>query len=355
MRKLEKGRGAQSNPSNSFLQNSYELRSDYQEYCHLENEKVEGDKTEFLEIFPKTIISTFDSPDIGFYHSINPYQGCEHGCVYCYARNTYEYYGYSAGKDFEKKILVKSRAPELLEKELTKQSWKPSMVMLSGNTDPYQPIERKMEITRNILKVLEHFKNPVGIITKNALVKRDLDILRALNENNLLRLTLSITSLKEETRRMLEPRTASVKQRLQTLEVLAKNGIKVNVNMAPIIPGINSDEILPLAKKISDMGAHSISYIMVRLNGQIAGIFEDWVKKALPLSSEKILNQIMETHQGKLSDSRWSKRMKGDGKIAEQIESLFKIARQKYFKNEPQGLVNTTLFHKSPIDQMRLF
>ncbi|NND77771.1 MAG: PA0069 family radical SAM protein [Flavobacteriales bacterium] len=355
MEEFKKGRGAQSNPGNSFLRNSYEIRDDFKEYCELENENIESERTEYLEIFPKTIISHFDSPDIGYYHSINPYQGCEHGCVYCYARNTHEYFGYSAGKDFERKILVKKSAPELLEKELRKKSWKPELIMLSGNTDPYQPIERKLKITRSILKVLESHKNPVGIITKNALVKRDLDILKALNEHDLLRLTLSITSLKESTRRKMEPRTASVKQRLDTLELMAKNGIKVNVNMAPIIPGINSDEIFQLAEEISKRGAHSISYIMVRLNGQIAGIFEDWVNKVFPMKSEKILNQIRETHQGKLNDSRWSKRMKGDGKIAEHIASIFKIVRQKYFNNEPLNPLNAELFHQSPADQLRLF
>lgn len=355
MDKIVKGRGAQMNPNNSFLKNNYEVRDDFKEHCNLENEDVESQRTKYLDIFPKTIISKFDSPDIGFNYSLNPYQGCEHGCVYCYARNSHEYYGYSAGKDFEKQILVKRDAATLLERELCKKNWKPALIMLSGNTDCYQPIERKLKITRQILKVFDKRKNPVGIITKNALIKRDLDILTSLNKDNLLRVTLSITSLKEETRRLIEPRTASVSQRLNTLKILSDSGIKVNVNMAPIIPGINSDEILPLAKNVSEHGAHSISYIMVRLNGQIGSIFEDWIIKAMPLKAEKVLKLIKETHQGNLSDSRWSKRMKGDGKIAEHVAELFKIARQKYFMKEKSGPVNTSLFHRSQKDQMRLF
>jgi len=187
------------------------------------------------------------------------------------------------------------------------------------------------------------------------LIQRDLDILKELNADNLLRVTLSITSLKEETKRMLEPRTASVKQRLKTLELLAQNNIKVNVNMAPIIPSINSDEILELAKTVSERGAHSISYIMVRLNGQVGPVFENWINKAMPLRAEKVLNQIKETHGGKLSDSRWKKRMSGDGVIAQQVKDLFKIARLKYFKDKAKIPVNTELFHRHKSNQMSLF
>jgi len=227
--------------------------------------------------------------------------------------------------------------------------------MLSGNTDCYQPIERKLGITRSILEVMNKRKHPVGIITKNSLIKRDLDILKELNADNLLRVTLSITSLNEATKRILEPRTASVKQRLKTLELLAKNDIPVNVNMAPIIPSINSDEILELAKIVSDKGAKSISYIMVRLNGQVGAVFENWIKKAMPMRAEKVLNQIKETHGGKLSDSRWKKRMSGDGVIAQQVKDLFRIARSKYFKSHRKSPVNTELFHRFKNDQMKLF
>ncbi len=353
--KLKKGRGAQHNPHNKFLQNSYEMEDEFKNYCHLENENINPIRTEYLEIFPKTIVNKVTSPDIGFVYSLNPYQGCEHGCVYCYARNTHEYYGYSAGEDFERKILVKKNAAALLDKELQKKNWKPELIMLSGNTDCYQPIERKLRITRSILEVMNKRKHPVGIITKNSLIKRDLDILKELNADNLLRVTLSITTLNEATKCILEPRTASIKQRLNTLELLAKNNISVNVNMAPIIPSINSDEILELAKAVSDKGAKSISYIMVRLNGQVGAVFENWIRKAMPLRAEKVLNLIKETHDGKLNDSRWKKRMSGDGVIAQQVKDLFRIARLKYFKNQEKRLVNTELFHQFKSDQMKLF
>ena len=355
MNKLKKGRGAQSEPHNGFLKLRYVLEDDFKNYCQLENEELESLKTQFIEIHPKTIINKVNSPDVGFVYSMNPYQGCEHGCVYCYARNSHEYYGYNAGLDFEKKVLIKKNAAQLLEKEIQHKNWNPDMIMLSGNTDCYQPIERKLELTRSLLKVLNRRKHPVGIITKNSLIKRDIDLLQELNKDNLLRVTISITSLSEHTRRLLEPRTASIQQRLNTVEYLANKGIAVNVNMAPIIPGLNSHEILELAKCISDKGAYSLSYIMLRLNGQVAGIFEDWVHKAMPLKANKIIGLIRSTHQGKLNDSRWKKRMTGEGKIAEQVKDLVRIARLKYFQNEELPPLNKTLFYRFKSDQQSLF
>ncbi len=285
-----------------------------------------------IETFPKTIVNKVTSPDVGPGHSLNPYQGCEHGCIYCYARNSHEYWGYGAGLDFEQKILVKRNAVELLEAKLRSKSWKAEPIMLSGNTDCYQPVEKKLEITRNLLKTFLKYRHPVGIITKNALVQRDLDILKELNKERLINVNISITSLQEKTRRILEPRTASIKKRLETVEKLSKAGIPVRVMMAPIIPSINSHEIMPLVKEIAERGALGVGYTIVRLNGAIGGIFSDWIKKAMPDRAEKVLHQIEHVHGGSLNDSRFGTRMKGEGEFADQVAQQFKIARKTIFK-----------------------
>ena len=204
-----KGRGAQSQVHNKFIELSHEERDDFLNYCAVEDEDRTV-KTTFIETFPKSIINKVTSPDVGMSYSLNPYQGCEHGCVYCYARNSHEYWGYGAGIDFESKILIKKTAPQLLEKKLQSKSWKAATIALSGNTDCYQPIEKSLKITRQLLKVFLKYKHPVGIITKNALIQRDLDILTELAKDNLVSVYLSITSLNEQTRRLLEPRTASI-------------------------------------------------------------------------------------------------------------------------------------------------
>ncbi|CAL2074703.1 PA0069 family radical SAM protein [Tenacibaculum sp. 190524A05c] len=350
-----KGRGAQHNTHNRFLQHSHEVLDDFLNYCDAENEESEDNKTSYLEIFPKTILNKVNSPDVGFSYSMNPYQGCEHGCIYCYARNSHEYWGYSAGLDFERKILYKSNAAELLEKKLRSRSWIPERIMLSGNTDCYQPLEKKLEITRSMLEVLLKLKHPVGIITKNALILRDLDILKEMAELNLVSVSISITSLSEKTRRTLEPRTASIKKRLETVNKLSNNGIPVNVMMAPIIPGINNHEILPMVKKVSELGATSVGYTVVRLNGAIGEIFTNWVQKAYPDRANKILNQIKESHGGSLNDSRYGTRMRGEGKFVEQIAMQFKLAKKLYLKDKEPIKLNYSLFDKQQSNQMKLF
>ncbi len=288
-------------------------------------------------------------------YSLNPYQGCEHGCVYCYARNSHEYWGYSAGIDFEQKILVKRNCVELLEKKFQSPRWQASPIVLSGNTDCYQPIEKKLEITRSLLKTFLKYRHPVGIITKNALIQRDIDILKELAKDNLVQVNLSITSLDETMRRMLEPRTATVKKRLETVEKLTAEGIPVSVMMAPIIPAINSHEILPLVKAVAERGALSVGYTMVRLNGAIGGIFTDWIKKTLPDRAEKVLHQIAECHGGNLNDSRFGRRMKGEGNIAEQVEQQFAIARKKYLKGKVLPTLNCGLYKEYKEGQLKLF
>lgn len=350
-----KGRGAQINISNRFFRLSHEIRDDFLEYCAKEGEEADKNKTLFLEVFPKTIVNKVTSPDVGMGYSMNMYQGCEHGCIYCYARNTHEFWGYSAGLDFERRILVKKEAPLLLEKFIKRKSWEAHPIVMSGNTDCYQPAEKRYEITRKCLEVFLKYRHPVSIITKNALILRDLDLLKALAKDNLVAVNISITSLSEDTRRVLEPRTATIKKRLETVKNLSEHGIPVNVMMAPIIPSINSHEVLALAKKVSEMGALSMGHTIVRLNGAIGEIFTDWIKKTMPDRADKVLHQIESCHGGNLNDSRIGTRMRGEGEIAKQINDMVKLAKLKYFKNKSMPKLNTSLHEQFKDGQLKLF
>ena len=350
-----KGRGAQQNTNNKFSAYSYETRDDFLEFCRLEGESADTNKTQYIPIFPKTIVNKVTSTDIGMSYSMNMYQGCEHGCIYCYARNSHEYWGYSAGLDFERKILVKHDAPKLLEAKLKSKSWKACTIVLSGNTDCYQPAEKEFQLTRKCLEVFLKYRHPVGIITKNTLILRDLDILKKLNNHGLIGVNISVTSLSEKTRRILEPRTTTIKKRLEAMRVLSSEGIPVNAMLAPIIPGINSHEILNLAKAVSENGACSIAFIMVRLNGAIGEIFSNWIKKALPDRADKVLHQIQECHGGTLSDSRFGIRGRGEGKIATQIHDMVRLAKMKYFKDKKFPKLNTSMHDVYKDGQLKLF
>ncbi len=286
---------------------------------------------------------------------MNPYQGCEHGCIYCYARNTHEYWGYSAGLDFERKILFKRNAPELLEAKINSKNWEPINIMFSGNTDCYQPIEKKLGITRKMLEVLWKYKHPVSFITKNSLILRDLDLLKKMAKLNLVHVSISITSLSEETRSILEPRTATIKKRLETVKILSDNGIPVNVMMAPIIPAINNHEIFDMVKTVSELGALSAAYTIVRLNGAIGEIFTDWVRKTYPDRADKILHQIEDCHGGSLNDSRFGTRMRGEGKIAEQVSIQFRLARKKFLADKCLPRLDYSLFTNDYNRQTSLF
>lgn len=350
-----KGRGAQKNVHNRFERLVYEMRDDFLEFCRVEGETSNSNKTQYIPIFPKTIINKVTSPDVGMSYSMNPYQGCEHGCVYCYARNAHEFWGYSAGLDFERKILVKKDAPKLLEEKLKSKRWQAATIVLSGNTDCYQPSEKKFEITRKCLEVFLKYRHPVGIITKNALVLRDLDILQELAKHQLIGINISITSLSEQTRRLLEPRTATIKKRLETVRVLSTNGVPVNAMLAPMIPGINSHELLPLAKTVAEAGALSFGFTVVRLNGAIGQIFTDWIQKAMPDRADKVLHQIQDCHGGTLNDSRFGARSRGEGKIANQIHQMAKLAKQKYFAKSTFPKLRTDLHEQYKDGQMKLF
>jgi len=317
-----KGRGAQINPDNRFATHT----TDSQDH---ENEPEEL-KTTFLEVFPKSIVNVLKSPDVNADYSLNPYQGCEHGCVYCYARPTHQYWGYSAGLDFESVILVKKNAPELLQQKLNAKTWKTGVISLSGNTDCYQPIERKYELTRKILQLCLDFRQPVSIITKNAMIVRDIDILTKLAAHKLVVVNISVTTMNEDLRRILEPRTATAHKKLQTIQQLSKAGIPIHVLMAPIIPALNDNEIFSVAKAVAQHGAYSMGQQIVRLEGPNQEIFTHWIQRNFPDRAKKVLNQIRDIHRGDLNSTRFGERMKGHGIFASNIQQQCRIARKKY-------------------------
>jgi len=355
MSQTVKGRGAQKKLHNRFFELRHEVLDEYLNFCELDGEVADKNKTQYIDVFPKTFVNKVTSPDVGMEFSANPYQGCEHGCVYCYARNSHEYWGYGAGVDFERTILIKKNAPQLLEKKLKSKKWVGDTIVFSGNTDCYQPVERRLKITRACLETQLKWKNPTGIITKNSLLLRDLDILKDMQKLNIIAVNISINSLSEDTRRLLEPRTASVKNRLKALEILSANNIPVNVMVAPIIPSLNSHEVLPLIKTVADLGARSVVHTIVRLNGQIATIFEDWARKTLPNSADRMLNQIADCHGGKLNDSTWGRRMRGEGKIAQQIYDTIALAKGKYLKGRSMPKLDSSHFLKLKNPQLDLF
>ena len=315
------GRGAQSNVHNIYQRQQY-----VQEHIEaIDDWEREAPKTETTIVYPKSLVNKVSSPDVGMAYSANPYQGCEHGCIYCYARNSHQYWGYSAGLDFESKILVKANSARLFKSFITKKTWDGSPISLSGNTDCYQPAERRFELTRNILKVALEYGQPVGLITKNSLILRDLDLLAPLAAKGLCRVFLSINSLNKETRGKLEPRTATAEQRLHTLEKLADNGIPVGVMCAPIIPGLTDHEIPAVLAAARKAGAKWAGYTIVRLNGEIGEIFHKWLVTAFPERAAKIWHSIQSCHQGKVNDSEFGNRMRGTGKLAEMIGDQFRI------------------------------
>lgn len=340
-----KGRGAQLNPHNPFENTLRDKMPD----------PDLPDRTCYQEVFPKSMINRVDSPDIGMAWSMNPYQGCEHGCVYCYARNTHPFWGFSAGLDFEQNILVKKDAPELLRKQLQKNSWRAAPIMLSGNTDCYQPAERKFEVTRRLLEVLWAFRHPVGIITKSRLILRDLDLLAPMAAEGLVHVAISVTSLDEQVRRLLEPRTASAAARLQVIRRLSEQGIPVRAMLAPIIPGLNDHEILPMARAVADCGARAVHHTVVRLNGDVAEIFEDWVRKTMPDRAGRILNRIRDCHDGRLSDSRFGRRITGSGRFAELIGQQMDLARRLYFEDRKMPPYNLDSYRKRKHPQLALW
>ncbi len=334
------GRGAGFNPANRFESLTVEPEPD-------------GDpaeerplRTQFLRDLSQSIISYNDSPDIPFRASLNPYRGCEHGCAYCYARPTHEYLGFSAGLDFESRIMVKENAAELLRVELASKHWEPQWIALSGVTDPYQPIEKKLQITRRCLEVLAEYRNPVGIVTKNRLVARDVDLLGELSRHNAVCVYVSLTTLKPELRRMMEPRTATPTGRLETMRALAGAGVPVGVLTAPIIPGLNDEEIPALLNAAAGAGARFASYVMLRLPLSVRPLFEEWLERCVPERKEKVLNQLRSMRDGKLNSAQFGDRMRGHGLFADQIGQLFRVSARKAGLSERGPELSTAAFRR---------
>jgi len=346
-----KGRGAQVNTHNKFAAQRYVA----EHVEGLDEEFLENSNTQLIEENPKKIISVNDSPDLRMGYSLNPYQGCEHGCIYCYARNAHEYWGYSAGLDFERKIIVKRNAATVLERQFNARGYQPQPIMLSGNTDCYQPVERKLGITRAILQVLLRYRHPVSIISKNNLILRDLDILSQLASLGLVHVAISLNSLDESLRQKMEPRTVTAKGRLHVIRRLSDAGIPVMVMCAPIIPGLNSNEVPRVIEAAAHHGASGAGYTIVRLNGAIGELFTDWVHKAYPDRAEKVLHGIAACHGGKLNDSRWGTRMKGEGHEAESIRQLFKLAVKQYLGDRRLPPLRLDLFTPKGGKQLDLF
>lgn len=341
-------RGAPANPANRF------------EAIHLEPDAEwnpdEGPlpRTQFIVDHSRTAIAYNDSPDIGFNASLNPYRGCEHGCIYCYARPTHEYLGFSSGLDFETKIMVKLAAPELLREELSAPKWKPQVIVMSGVTDCYQPVERKLKLTRRCLEVLVEFRNPVGIITKNFLVTRDVDVLSEMAKHSCASVCLSITTLDTDLRKVMEPRTSPPQARLNAISKLAEAGVPVSVNVAPIIPGLTDHEMPAILKAAREAGATSAGFTVVRLPYANAPLFEKWLETHFPDRKEKVLNRIKAMRGGKMYDAQWGKRFRGEGIFAEQIASMFDVARRKAGFTDDHRELSTASFRRPGGAQLEL-
>jgi DNA repair photolyase len=353
-RPTAKGRGSQLNPPNRFggPQVDWEQIED-EEYleCLLKR------PTEYLPDHCKSIVSENDSPDVGFRYSINPYRGCSHGCCYCYARPTHEFLGLNAGLDFETKIFVKESAPELFREFLAKESWKPEPIALSGVTDCYQPGERRFRLTRGCLEVAVETQQPMSIITKNALVLRDLDLLQSLAAANLVHVHLSITTLDKELARTMEPRTSTPPARLRAVRTLAAAGVPVGVMVAPVIPGLNDSEIPALLAAAKEAGAMGAGYILLRLPLTVAPVFREWLERTLPTRIERIEGRIRSTRGGRLNDSTFGTRMRGTGETAKQIAEMFRLFAKRYGLDGPLPPYDLTRFRPPQLKtgQLRLF
>ena len=342
-----KGRGASWNPPNRF---------ERLEYVRDDEAPLDDDapRTVYLRDPSRSIIAHNDSPDVGFETSINPYRGCEHGCIYCFARPTHEYLGFSAGLDFETKIVVKEDAPQLLREELMSPRWKPQTIAISGVTDPYQPIERKLEITRRCIAVLAEFRNPVAIITKNHLVTRDADLLGELASVNAASVAVSITTLDPKIHHVMEPRTATPELRLRAIETLTKAGVPVSVMVAPVVPAITDHEMPNILRAARDAGAVSAGFVVLRLPWAVAPLFEQWLTEHFPDRKEKVLSRIRDLRGGKLYDPQWGIRAKGQGIFAEQIAAIFDVTTRKLGLNERDYELATGHFRR-PTNQASLF
>jgi DNA repair photolyase len=344
-----RGRGTSLNPKNRFDRLAYEVDED------LPDEERPAPRTELLRDVSRSIIATNDSPDVGFDASINPYRGCVHGCVYCFARPTHEYLGFSSGLDFETKILVKEDAPELLQKELSSPRWRPRVLALSGVTDAYQPIERRLGITRRCLEVLAEFRNPVMVVTKNHLVTRDVDLLAGLARHEAAAVFLSVTSLRQDVQRIMEPRTSSPARRLDAIRMLSGAGVPTGVLVAPVVPGLTDHEVPAIVEAIAKAGARFAGYVPLRLPFALKEIFERWLEDHFPERKEKVLNRVRSLRGGKLNDPRFGTRLRGEGAYADEIRQLFDLACRQAGIGERAAPLSTAAFRRAAAGQGELF
>jgi len=344
------GRGTRLNPANRFER----LHVDLSDTDEPSDGAAPPAPTELYRDASRSILAQNDSPDLGFRFSLNPYRGCEHGCVYCYARPSHEYLGFSAGLDFERKLMVKPDAAALLRATLASPRWRPEVIALSGNTDCYQPIERRLGLTRACLEVLAEFRNPVSVITKSALVTRDADLLGALAAHGAAHAFLSITSLDADLARRMEPRAASPERRLQALAALTAAGVPVGVMVAPVIPGLNDHEIPAILERAAAAGARSASWVMLRLASPLDQLFADWLEKHFPDRAGRVLGRIRDCRGGKLNDTRFRIRQRGLGEYADQIRHLFDLAARRRGLDRPLPALNAAAFRRAGQLELRL-
>ncbi len=345
-----KGRGAQSSPDSRYNTESHESVDDGWD----SHDSEAAPQTEIAVETARTIIARNRSPDIPFEQSINPFRGCEHGCIYCYARPGHSYLGLSPGLDFETKLTVKPDAADLLRRELTAKNYRCSPIALGANTDPYQPIERRYWITRQILEVLSEFDHPVTITTKSSLVERDIDILQAMAAKNLVRVYMSVTTLNPELSRRLEPRASSPQRRLQTFAELKRAGIPAGVMVAPLIPVLTDPELERILQAASAAGAETAEYILVRLPLEVAPLFEEWLYAHVPGQAEHVLTRIRDCRGGRDNDPRFGHRLRGDGFYADMLAQRFRVAARRYGLSKPARPLDGKLFRGGPL-QLDLF
>jgi len=338
-----RGRGTAEQPPNRFERLALEPDPDALE---------QGDEiavaTEYFRDATRSVITRNDSPEVPFTYSINPYRGCEHGCIYCYARPYHEYLGLSAGLDFETKIFVKERAPELLREELGRPSWKGDELAMSGVTDPYQPIERRLGLTRRCLEVLADCRQPVGLITKSALVARDVDLLSELARHHAANVSLTITTLDESLRRALEPRAATTDARLDGVARLAQRGVPVGVMVSPVIPGLTDHEIPRILQRAAEAGARFAGFVMLRLPYGVAALFDGWLAEHAPAQRAKVLGRVRDVRDGCADAARFGKRMRGGGPLADLDLQMFDAARVRAGLAEEPPPLSSAAFRRPP-------
>lgn len=346
-------RGAALNPANRFerLAVNFDARAVHESFADADRPAL---RTQFFKDHASSVITRNASPDLGFAASVNPYRGCEHGCAYCYARPYHEFLGFSAGLDFESRIMVKDDAPDLLRRELMHPSWRPEVLAMSGVTDVYQPVERKLELARRCLAVLAEFRQPVGIVTKNQLVTRDIDLLAALAAHGAARVTLSITTLDETLAHALEPRASTPRQRLDAIRRLNAAGVPAGVNIAPIIPGLNDHEIPAILEAAAAAGAAFAGWGMLRLPHGVKDIFLDWLERHFPEKKARVISRIRDVRGGRLNDGEFGTRMTGEGVFAEQIRALFRVAARRLDLDRAQPPLSGAAFRRPGPEQMEL-